>query len=181
MSKKKKRAYKKSLKKATKLKKLLSPDIKAVGVFVDAPLDTVARLLKDGIIDVAQLHGHEDEEYIKALQNISGKPVIRAFRVKNAEDIEAAENSPADMVLLDSGAGTGTTFDWSTVENVKRPFFLAGGLEPENAQAAVRQLHPYGLDVSSGIETDGVKDKSKMEAFAEAARAEGINKEAQND
>ncbi|MBO7336764.1 MAG: bifunctional indole-3-glycerol-phosphate synthase TrpC/phosphoribosylanthranilate isomerase TrpF [Lachnospiraceae bacterium] len=167
--------------KAAELKSLLSKDIKAVGVFVDAPLETVADLLKEGIIDVAQLHGHEDEEYIKALKKTSGKPVIKAFRVKTHEDAEAAERSSADMILLDSGAGTGTTFDWSVLKNVKRPYFLAGGLEPGNAGSAVAQLHPYGLDVSSGIETDGVKDRKKMEAFAKEARAEGNNKEAQND
>jgi indole-3-glycerol phosphate synthase/phosphoribosylanthranilate isomerase len=167
--------------KAAELKSMLSPHIKAVGVFVDAPLEEVAELLKEGIIDIAQLHGHEGEEYIKELKKTSGKPVIKAFRVKTHEDAEAAERSSADMILLDSGAGTGTTFDWSVLKNVKRPYFLAGGLEPGNAQAAVEQLHPCGLDVSSGIETDGMKDRKKMEAFAASARAEVNDKEAQND
>ena len=156
------------------LKSKLDPSIKAVGVFVDEDMEAVKSLLDGGIIDIAQLHGHEDEDYINGLKKASGKPVIKAFRIRSEEDGRQAEESPADMVLLDSGMGTGKTFNWEIIKGVKRPFFLAGGLDPDNAADAVRTLHPYALDVSSGIETDGLKDTNKMAAFAASVRKEDI-------
>ena len=159
---------------AAELKRRLADGIKAVGVFVNDDLYHVAELLNRGVIDIAQLHGSEDEEYIGQLRQLTGKPVIRAFRIKTAEDIAEAEKCTADHVLLDSGAGTGEVFDWSLIKNVKRPYFLAGGLSPDNVENAVEQLSPYAVDVSSGIETDGVKDKAKMAAFAAAVRGEKI-------
>ena len=155
---------------AEELKNRLSPAIRAVGVFVDEDAETVARLLESGVIDIAQLHGNEDEAYIARLKARTGKPVIRAFRVKNAEDLRAAEASPADMILLDAGAGDGKTFDWSMLSSVSRPYFLAGGLTPENTAEAVKRYHPFAVDVSSGIETDGFKDCNKMRAFMRAVR-----------
>ena len=119
---------------------------------------------------MAQLHGGEDERYIDRLRRLGGKPVIKAFRVKTPGDVSAAENSSADYVLLDSGAGTGETFDWELLREIHRPYFLAGGLGPGNVEEAVRSLCPYAVDVSSGIETDGVKDVLKMEAFAASVR-----------
>ena len=107
------------------------------------------------------------------LRALTGKPIFRAFKVKSEADLPAIENCAADLVLLDSGAGTGKTFDWSLVRSVQRPYFLAGGLDPDNVADAIAALHPYGVDVSSGIETDGVKDESKMAAFVAAARKEG--------
>ena len=155
------------------MKNALSHKTQAVGVFVDEPVENVAALLKDGIIDVAQLHGSEDDDYIARLRALTGKPIFRAFKVKSEADLPAIENCAADLVLLDSGAGTGKTFDWSLVRSVQRPYFLAGGLDPDNVADAIAALHHYGVDVSSGIETDGVKDESKMAAFVAAAHKEG--------
>ena len=159
---------------AAELKRQLAAGIKAVGVFVNDDLYHVAELLNRGIIDIAQLHGSEDEEYIGHLRQLTGKPIIRAYRIKTAEDIAEAEKCTADHVLLDSGAGTGEVFDWKLIKNMKRPYFLAGGLSPDNVENAVEQLSPYAVDVSSGIETDGVKDKAKMAAFAAVVRGEKI-------
>ena len=186
--------------KAAELKKALDPSIQAVGVFVDEDTDAIARLLEKGVIDLAQLHGDENEADIRKLKKRTGKPVIRAFQLKKAcarksmaETIQAAEsqteedlgylptavtltvaeNSCADHVLLDSGAGSGKAIDWSVLESFNRPFFLAGGLDPENVTEAIRKLHPYAVDVSSGIETDGVKDTKKMEAFVRVVRNDG--------
>ncbi len=156
--------------KAYELKSLLDPDIKAVGVFVDEKPETVAELLNLGIIDMAQLHGTENEEYVKNLKKLSDKPVIKAFRIRTKYDITDAQKSSADYVLLDSGAGTGTVFDWDLLQNIQRPYFLAGGLDACNAQTAVKSLEPYAVDVSSGIETNKVKDKAKMTAFVVAVR-----------
>lgn len=159
-------------KKATELKSLLSPEILTVGVFVNEHPQDVAKLLQNGIIDIAQLHGDEDEDYIQRLRTLTGKPIIKAFRIGNEADISKAEQSTADCVLLDSGAGTGTVFDWGLVKSIRRPYFLAGGLDADNVANAVKALHPFAVDVSSGIETNGVKDKTKMAAFAAAARKE---------
>ena len=150
---------------AVELGKLLHPGIRAVGVFVDEPPEAVAELLQIGVIDLAQLHGSEDEIYITKLRKLTDKPVIQAFQVQKKEDLEAAERSSADYILLDSGAGCGRTFDWNLLEQIERPYFLAGGLDPSNVGEAVRMLHPYAVDVSSGVEMDGKKDKGKMEAF----------------
>lgn len=158
--------------KAKELKDLLSPDIKAVGVFVDEPIENVAELLNDNIIDIAQLHGGEDEEYIKKLRALSGKPIIKAFLLKSESDAERAEKSAADYILVDSGTGTGKSFDWELLKNISRPYFLAGGLCCENISQAITALDPYAVDVSSGIETNGCKDKNKMAAFVAAVRKE---------
>ncbi|MBP3877058.1 MAG: phosphoribosylanthranilate isomerase [Lachnospiraceae bacterium] len=156
--------------KAAKLKELLNPGIAAVGVFVDEAPETVAALLNAGIIDLAQLHGNESEEDIRLLKTMTNKPLIRAFRVRTPEDLRTAAASRADHILLDSGAGTGTVFDWSLLRDFDRPYFLAGGLHPGNAAEAVTLLRPYALDVSSGIETDGRKDPRKMKDFVTAVR-----------
>ena len=158
--------------KAKELKDLLSPDIKAVGVFVDEPIENVAELLNDNIIDIAQLHGGEDEEYIKKLRTLSDKPIIKAFLLKSESDAERAEKSTADYILVDSGTGTGKSFDWELLKNISRPYFLAGGLCCENISQAITALDPYAVDVSSGIETNGCKDKNKMAAFVAAVRKE---------
>lgn len=158
---------------ASKLKSKLDPDIKAVGVFLDDKLDFVASMLNLGIVDVVQLHGSEDEEYIEKVREITNKPIIKAFIIRSKEDVERAEKSTADYILLDGGKGEGKVFDWSLLKDIKRPYFLAGGLNPVNASDAVKALKPYAVDVSTGIETDGVKDKEKMTAFADAVREEG--------
>ena len=156
---------------AATLKAQLSPGIQAVGVFVNEAPETVADLLNAGIIDIAQLHGQEDAAYIDRLRGLTARPLWQAFRVTDAASLAKAQKSPADLVLLDSGTGgTGTTFDWTLLEKFDRPYFLAGGLGPDNAADAVRQLHPYAVDVSSSIETAGKKDPAKMAAFVAAVR-----------
>lgn len=160
---------------AAKLKEMLSKDIKAVGVFVNESPEAVAELLNKGTIDMAQLHGSEDEEYISRLRSLTDKPLIKAIKVQSKADIEAADESGADYVLLDSGAGTGMTFNWQLIKGIKRPYFLAGGLTPENVAEAVKTLNPYAVDVSSGIETDGLKDEAKMADFVSIVRKESYN------
>ena len=152
------------------LASMADPKIKRVGVFVDNPESDVLEALKSGAVDMAQLHGGEDEEYIKKIQRAASKPVIKAFKITCAEDIKKASESPADLILLDAGTGTGERFDWSLIKNIGRDFILAGGLNSENVREAVERFHPYAVDLSSGIETDKVKDPSKMRAVAEAVR-----------
>ena len=161
-----------SSEKAFELKKLLDKDIKAVGVFVDESVEKIAELLENGIIDIAQLHGHETEDYIKQLRELTDKPVIQAFRIRSSSDMEKAVNSTADMILLDAGMGDGKIFDWSLIKEIKRPYFLAGGLNCDNIAEAVKILQPYAVDVSSGIETDGLKDMKKMAEFSAIVRKE---------
>ena len=141
-----------------------------MGVFVNERIDRVEELLNSGVIDMAQLHGSEAADYIRQLRTRTGKPVIQAFRITSEEDVKRAEHSMADHILLDAGAGTGTVFDWSMLRQLRRPYFLAGGLGLHNVEKAVEELHPYGVDVSSGIETDGFKDPEKMAAFVAAVR-----------
>lgn len=151
---------------------MLEPSISAVGVFVNESPETVARLLDDGVIDIAQLHGAEDEEYIRKLRKLTENPVIKAFRTETEKDISEAVKSSADYILLDSGAGTRKVFDWTLLQCIQRPYFLAGGLSPEKRRNCGQAVKPYAVDVSSGIETDGVKDKIKMTAFVGAVRKE---------
>jgi phosphoribosylanthranilate isomerase len=156
---------------AARLRELLDGDIIPVGVFVDAAPELVADLQNKGAIAVAQLHGREDEAYLSRLRELTGgKPVWKAFRVRAAADTEAARRSTADRVLLDNGAGTGAAFDWTLVRDMGRPWILAGGLTPENLPEAVRTLRPWCADLSSGVETDGRKDRAKILAAVEAAR-----------
>ena len=151
----------------------LADGIIPVGVFVDQPPETVAGLLTDGTISAAQLHGHEDTAYIAALRAMApGHPIWKAFKVRSPEDLEAANVSIADLVLLDNGYGTGRAFDWSLAGSVRRPFLLAGGLTPENIPEAISALHPLGLDISSGVETEQKKDLKKILAAVAAARKE---------
>ena len=158
--------------KATELKGKLDPAVKAVGVFLDDDLDMVGSLMNLGIVDMVQLHGSEDEEDISKLRTITDKPIIKAFIINSAEDVKRAESSTADYILLDGGKGSGKAFDWTLLKDIKRPYFLAGGLNPDNAADAVASLKPYAVDVSTGIETDGVKDAEKMTAFVSAVRKE---------
>lgn len=157
---------------AAMLKALLSPKIQAVGVFVNEDPERIAALLNTDVIDLAQLHGSEGPEEMERLKMLSGKPLIKAFQIRSEEDLMAALESPADYILLDSGTGGGKTFNWDLLRNFKRPYFLAGGLSPENVQEAVRRLSPFGVDVSSGIETGGRKDQRKMIEFILAVRKE---------
>lgn len=160
--------------KAMELKKLLSPEILAVGVFVGEEPEVIAGLLENGTIDIAQLHGSEDEEYIRKLKTMTDKPIIKVIQVTDESTYVETKlpSCSVDYLLLDSGAGTGTTFDWNKIEKLCKPYFLAGGLSPDNVGEAIELLHPYAVDVSSGIEEDGVKSKEKMAAFAAAVRKE---------
>ena len=157
---------------AAELKSLLHPVVQVVGVFANAAPETVAELLCRGTIDIAQLHGDEDEDYIRRLRMLSTGPIIQAFKIRSEEDVRLAEQSSADFVLLDSGAGTGAVFDWNLLKNIHRPYFLAGGLGIDNVENAIGALHPYAVDASSGVETDGFKDRMKMAEFVSAVRKE---------
>jgi len=153
---------------AAALKNILHEKISAVGVFVNEKLETVAEI--SNCLDAIQLHGAEDEDYISALRRLTKKPLIKAFKIQTAADLKPAEICSADYVLLDGGAGDGKVFDWQLLKNFQRPYFLAGGLNAENVQDAVKILKPYAVDVSSGIETDGVKDAAKMKNFVRRVR-----------
>ena len=155
----------------------VDPAIARVGVFVDEAPAVVAGLVASEAIDACQLHGHEDEAYLAGLRaelaraGVANAPVIQAFRVRERADVERAEASSADVILLDNGQGTGERFDWSLVTHVARPFILAGGLDPTNVTEAIVVAHPLGVDMSSGVETDGIKDESKMRAAVAAVRS----------
>ena len=145
--------------------------IQAVGVYVDESPEVIANMFRNGLIHLAQLHGNEDESYISALRKMVSVPIIKAFRIRSKADLEAAKRSTAEYILLDAGMGDGQTFDWELLANFDRPYFLAGGLTPQNVTEAIRRLNPFGVDVSSGIETDGKKDKDKMTLFAANVRS----------
>ena len=156
------------------LRNNLSEKISAVGVFVNENFQTVAELFNNGTIDAAQLHGNETDAYIKNLRGLAHKTIIKAFQIKTADDITAAEKNSADFILADSGAGSGKVFDWSLLKNLRREYFLAGGLNPLNVSDAIKILNPFAVDVSSGIETDGRKDFDKMKSFTMAVRKENL-------
>lgn len=148
----------------------LDSRVMPVGVFVNEPVETVAALLKEGTIAMAQLHGQETEAYMESLRNMTDRPLIQAFRITSEADLDQAVRSTADYVLLDSGAGTGRTFDWGLLDCFDRPFFLAGGLGPGNLEEALKRVRPYAVDMSSNVETDGFKDPDKIEAAVAAVR-----------
>ncbi len=153
------------------LTKNLDKRIKRVGVFVNYLPEKVAEMLNAGVIDIAQLHGTEDEEYIRTLRRLApNKEIWKAVRVKSEEDVQRANHCAADMVLLDSGAGSGQRFDTALISPIRRSYILAGGLTPENIPEAVAALHPYAVDLSTGVETDGFKDRDKVLAAVRAVR-----------
>lgn len=157
--------------KVRELVKDLAPEIQAVGVFVNAPVELVSGLLNEGTLALAQLHGQENEVYIRELKKLTDKPLIKAFSVKIREDIEKALQSPADHILLDQGSGgTGMTFDWSLIPMIKRSFFLAGGIGAENLEQAIREIRPYAVDLSSSVETDKWKDPEKIRNVVDIVR-----------
>lgn len=163
---------------ASVLKSKLSKAIMVVGVFVNETPDVIIDLLEKGIIDMAQLHGSESEEDICLIKAASGKPVIKAIKVRSEEDIIKWQDSKADYLLFDNGEGTGERFDWGLLKKLNplfqmKPFFLAGGLRAENmkeACEAVRPFVPMCMDVSSGVEVDGYKDLNKMKQLIKAGR-----------
>lgn len=155
------------------LRQDLCPQVVPVGVFVNEPMEAIVALVRDGSISMVQLHGQEDEPYIAALRQQISVPIIQAFRVTCPQDAARAEASSADYILLDNGSGgTGQTFDWSHLSAVTRPYILAGGLGPENLAQAVQMLHPYAVDLSSGVETGGYKDREKILQAVAAVRSQ---------
>lgn len=158
---------------ALRLKKRLSPEIKSVAVSVNAPVERFAEFANSGAADALQLHGNEDAEYIAALRRLTNVPLIKAVKVASPADIERANSLDVDFLLLDSGTGSGKAFDHSLIdrERITKPFFLAGGLTPENVRAAALETKPYGVDMSSGIETNKVKDREKILAAVNEIRS----------
>ncbi|NTU88988.1 MAG: phosphoribosylanthranilate isomerase [Actinobacteria bacterium] len=147
---------------AREYRTMLDTSVRTVGVFVNASQTMITSLLRDGVIDAVQLHGNEDEDYIRALKAVTDAPVIKAVRFEDFEQIKGLECSAADYLLLDNGSGgTGMAFDWSQICKLKKPFFLAGGVNLSNIDEAMR-IDSYCIDVSSGVETDGCKDRKKI-------------------
>ena len=156
---------------ARKMKSNLSSDIISVGVFVDAPQDEILELFNDDIIEVAQLHGMEDEDYINNLKENTNNElkIIKAIEMSEDKDLSKYDNSSADYLLLDSGKGSGKTFDWQLIRtDLKKEFFLAGGINSENVKKAIEEFNPYAIDLSSSLETDGYKDENKIKDIMEA-------------
>lgn len=157
------------------LKNRLDKNIKSVGVFVNEPVEFIAELCNNNTVDVVQLHGDENEDYITSLKRLIDKPISKAVRVQSAEQILEAEKLSCDYLLLDAYkkniyGGTGEMFNWDIIPKLKKPFFLAGGLSAENLKNAVNTVNPYCVDLSSGVETDGFKDESKIKAVIEQIR-----------
>ena len=154
---------------ANTLKNKLDNRVKAVGVFVNEDIENIAYLVKNKIIDIVQLHGNEDESYINTLKTKINVPIIYAYQIKSKADIKSAKND-TDFILLDAGAGCGETFDEALLEDFDNEYFLAGGLSIDNIKEKIIKLHPFGVDVSSGIETEGKKDAAKIRKFVSLVR-----------
>ena len=166
---------------AKELSELLSDEIVPVGVFVNEHMKLIVDLFKDGIIEMAQLHGDEDEKYIRNLKDKSieetGKqiPVINAIEIKDGADYDDEllkwRDSASDYFILDSGKGSGKTFDWSLLDKESEFFensiFLAGGLNSENLALAIEEFNPFAVDLSSSVETEGFKDEEKIKKIIE--------------
>ena len=156
------------------LKKILRKEMKAVGVFVDAPAESVAKLLNEDLIDLAQLHGNEDETYNSKSEKTDSETVDQSGEGQYGRRGKKAFDTVADEVLLDHGKGTGKTFDWSILKAVPdHRYFLAGGLGTENIKEAIQIYHPAVIDLSSSVETDGKKDRKKILAAVKAVRDTG--------
>lgn len=150
---------------AKQLKQHLHPEIKSVGVFLNEEIEVVADIANMGILDIIQLHGQESNAYIRKLKNLTGNlPVIKAVRVDSEDSIAKANDYECEYLLLDNGiGGTGQQFDWRHLKKQPdRPFFLAGGISIDNVDEAIKKFSPYAVDVSSSVETDGIKDKDKI-------------------
>ena len=156
--------------KAKELRQYIDSSVRVVGVFVNQPPEYVIQTADTVGLQVIQLHGNEDDDYIRKVQSESKLPVWKAFRIRNREDLIRAAGCAADMVLLDNGYGTGEVFDWSVVTEFERPFILAGGLTAENIPDAIKSLNPEIVDLSSGVETDKRKDREKILRAVKAAR-----------
>jgi len=151
-------------------------EIKTVGIFVNETLDNLVTIATEVNLDAVQLHGDEDEAFIQSLKERTNVEVWKAVQVRSAADAEKWIDSSADMLLFDAyhkdeRGGTGEVFDWSSLDEFERPFMLAGGIDSTNVARAIRTVRPYGIDISSGIETEGVKDDEKIKAFTNIVRA----------
>ena len=148
---------------AAKLRAKLLPDIIPVGVFVNETPENILTLVRSGIIDAIQLHGGETEIFIRKIKALTNKPVIKAVSVLKSGDAQKQIDTQADYLLLDNkGGGTGQTFNWDLIGEVKKPFFLAGGLNIENINSAIIKTNPFAVDISSGVEIDGLKNSEKI-------------------
>lgn len=158
------------VKTAETLSSMLDNRIVPVGVFMDQPIGDVIAAAGSGAIRMVQLHGSEDQDYIDEVRDTTGLPVIKAFITKDRERTEDTSKVDCDYRMYDSGAGCGKVSDWSAIACASNPFFLAGGLDHTNVGKAISELRPFAVDTSSGIETEGFKDRLKMERFIEAVR-----------
>ncbi len=152
--------------------------IKTVGVFVNETVDNLVTIANEANLDAVQLHGDEDETFIQSLKERTNVEVWKAVQIRSAADVEEWIDSSADMILFDAyhkdeRGGTGEVFDWSSLDEFERPFMLAGGIDSTNVARAIRTVRPYGLDTSSGIETNGVKDDEKITAFTKIVKSIG--------
>lgn len=149
---------------ARRLRARLDSRIKAVGVFVNSPYRLCAELANSGAVDIIQLHGNEDAEYTAKLRELTSAPIIKAVKVTSFDDIINSQALDADFLLFDSGTGSGKPFDHSLIdrERITKPFFMAGGLTPDNLTKVIREIRPFAVDLSSGIETEKLKDREKM-------------------
>ena len=156
---------------AAAMKRALTPGILAVGVFVNQPMDLIEGLVREGVIDCVQLHGDENDAFIRNVHEMLRCPVIRAVPVGKKPP---ARLPAADYLLFDTDSrargGSGTAFCWPLIAQVRTPYFLAGGLCAENVTEALRILQPYAVDISSGVETDGIKDETKIGRFIRLVR-----------
>ena len=150
-----------SIETAEKLKNKLDKNILSVGVFVNEDINKIAEICNKNIIDLVQLHGDEDDNYINELKKVCSKKIIKAVKVKTGENIIRWRNCQADWLMFDAGKGEGKTFDWSALKDFIRPYFLAGGINESNIEQAIK-INPYCIDISSGVETNKVKDKNKI-------------------
>ena len=152
--------------------------IKTVGVFVNETVDNLITIANEANLDAVQLHGDEDEAFIQSLKERTNVEVWKAVQIRSAADVEKWIDSSADMLLFDAyhkdeRGGTGEVFDWSSLDAFERPFMLAGGIDSTNVARAIRTVRPYGIDISSGIETNGVKDDEKITAFTKIVKSIG--------
>ncbi len=152
--------------------------IKTVGVFVNETVDNLVTIANEANLDAVQLHGDEDETFIQSLKERTNVEVWKAIQIRTAADTEKWIDSSADMLLFDAyhkdeRGGTGEVFDWSSLDAFERPFMLAGGIDSTNVARAIRTVRPYGIDISSGIETNGVKDDEKITAFTKIVKSIG--------
>jgi phosphoribosylanthranilate isomerase len=160
-----------TLEQAITLKKLLSPNILAVGVFVNEDIEKVVEIVESGCIDLIQLHGQEDKTYIQTIKDRCDTKLIKAINVVTKEDVKDIDYD-VDYYLLDgASSGSGQVFDWKDIKEVNKPYFLAGGISLENIGEAL-QVSSYGIDISSGVETNGTKDKEKVKEIVRRVQDE---------